>query len=126
MLLFHSFFIFSTFTLNNTSGQNLDWLINPWFFEFGYLDLAIKSLSNDDEEYKIVIERKGKFPAAVHLKIVYVDGSEEILKENASVWMNGNNKYVIEKISIKSIDYVELLDPSLLDVDLSNSIKYFK
>ena len=114
------------FTLNNSSGQNLDWLISPWFFEFGYLDLAINSLSADDEEYNIVIEKKGKFPAAVHLKIVFADESEEIIKENASVWINGNTEYVVKKTSSKKIDYVELLDPSLLDADISNNIKYFE
>lgn len=114
------------FTLNNTSGQNLDWLIKPWFFEFGYLDLAIKSISADDEDYRIIIERKGKFPAAVHLKIVYADGSMEIIKENASVWMNGDTEYLIEAGVSKKIDYVELLDPSLLDANSSNNIKYFE
>lgn len=114
------------FTINSSSGQNLDWLINPWFFEFGYLDLAIKSLSNDKEEYKVVIERKGKFPAAIHLKLVFADGSEEIIKENASVWKKGNTEYVVRKTSSKKINYIELLDPSLLDADLTNNIKYFE
>ena len=31
-------------TLNDVSGQNLNWLIKPWFFEFGYVDLSIKEV----------------------------------------------------------------------------------
>jgi len=114
------------FTLNDASGQNLDWLINPWFFEFGYVDLAIKSVSNNDEKYKVVVEKIGNFPAPLHLKLVYEDGSEEIIKENASVWKDGNTEYLFERSSSKKIIKVELLDPSLLDADISNNIKYFE
>ncbi|RLD83663.1 MAG: peptidase [Bacteroidetes bacterium] len=110
------------FTLNNTSGQNLDWLIKPWFYEFGYVDIAIKQVSQNKGKYKIIIEKKGHYPAAVHLKTIFVDGSVETITENASVWKNGNLDYFIEKNSLKKIKSVELLDPSLLDADMSNNI----
>lgn len=110
------------FTLYSTSGQNLDWLIKPWFYEFGYVDIAIKNVVQNTGKYKIVIERKGNYPAAVHLKIVFMDGSIQLIKENASVWKNGTADYMIERKSSKKIKSVELLDPSLLDADMSNNI----
>jgi hypothetical protein len=111
------------FTLNNTSGQNLDWLIKPWFYEFGYVDLAIKNVIKNDNKYKIVIEKKGNYPTSVQLKLVFEDGSYETIKKNASVWINRKTEYIIEKNSIRRIKSIELLDPSLLDADLSNNIK---
>ena len=112
------------FTLNETSGQNLDWLIKPWFYEFGYVDIAIKNVQQNSGKYKIVIKKEGHHPAPVHLKISFTDGSVDTIKENASVWKNGNTDYIIEKQSSKMIQSVELFDPSLLDADLTNN--FFK
>jgi len=113
------------FTLNETSGQNLDWLFKPWFYEFGYVDIAIKSVLQNAEHYKINIEKKGHYPAPVHLKIIFADRSVETIKENASVWKEGNTVYSIKRKSLKKIKSVELLDSSLLDADLSNNCYNF-
>ena len=110
------------FTLQNSSGQNLDWIIKPWFYEFGYVDLALINVAKDDYEYKIVIEKKGNYPASVHLKLIFANGSNETIKNNSSVWKNGNTEFIIERESLLQIISVELLNPSLLDIDLSNNI----
>lgn len=110
------------FTLNNSSGQNLDWLIKPWFYEFGYLDIALQDVSQSDGLYKITVENKGQFPAPVHLSILFTDGSLETIQNTAGVWKEDNDEYIIELKSSKEIKTVELLNPSLLDADLSNNI----
>lgn len=110
------------FTFYDVSGQNLDWLIKPWFYEFGYVDLAIKYISNKENGHEIVIENKGHFPAPIHLKIIYTDGSIERITETAAVWKDRDNEYHFKKTSSKKVKSIELLDPSLLDADLSNNI----
>lgn len=112
------------FTFNDASGQNLDWFIKPWFYEFGYVDLAIKHISKKEDGYEIVIEKKGHFPAPIHLNIIYTDGSIESINETAAVWKDGGNEYLIENKSSKKVKSFELLDPSLLDIDLSNNLIY--
>lgn len=110
------------FTFSNIAEQNLDWLIKPWFYEFGYVDLAIKNISKEEDGYEIIIERKGHFPAPIHLNIFFTDGSIETINETAEVWKNGDLQYFIKNTSSKKIKTLELLDPSLLDVDLSNNL----
>jgi hypothetical protein len=110
------------FTLYNASGENLDWLIKPWFYEFGYVDLAIKDVTQENKTFKILIEKKGNIPAPILLKIMFVDKTEKIIKENAGVWKNRNPLYSIEVFSSKKIESVELINKSLIDANLSNNI----
>ncbi|MBK7335349.1 MAG: M1 family metallopeptidase [Saprospirales bacterium] len=70
------------FTFENVSGQDLAWLWKPWFFEFGYPDVAIESYKKG----KLVVRNKGNRPAPLTLKIVYADGKEESMIQPASVW----------------------------------------
>jgi len=113
------------YTLNDVGKQNINWLVKAWIFEFGYLDLALKDIKQNNDEYKIVIEKKGRFPAPVHLKINFSNGESEIVKEKASVWKKADKEFIIKKRILKKIKSVELLDPTLLDADLTNNLYIF-
>jgi aminopeptidase N len=114
------FDLFNTFT--NVSGKNIDWLIKPWIFEYGYVDLAIKDIVEQNEKYYINIERKGSYPAPINLKINYRDKSIEAIHCTAEVWKNGEVIYTIEKSIYKKILKVELIDEYGIDVNPSNNI----
>jgi hypothetical protein len=103
------------------SGQDIQWLIKPWFFEYGYVDLAIKKVSHHEGQYRIVIEKKGRYPAPIHMKISYADGSSEIIHKKASVWKDGNRIYTIKKTAAKMIKSVELPEKIYLDADITNN-----
>ncbi len=113
------------YTLNDVGKQNINWLIKPWIFEFGYVDLVLKDIKQNNDEYKIIIENKGRFPAPVHLKIHFPDGESEIIKEKASVWKKADKEFIIKKRTHKKIKSVELLDPTLLDADMTNNLFVF-
>lgn len=70
------------FTFENVSGQDLTWLWKPWFFEFGYPDVAIESYSKG----KLVVRNKGNRPSPLTVKIVYKNGQEQELIESAAIW----------------------------------------
>ena len=108
------------YTFSDAIGQNLNWLIKPWFFEYGYVDLAIKDVSLQNDKYNIVIEKKGHYPAPIKLKVTYADDTNEIISEKASVWKNGDVFYTIEKPASKRIKSVELYEHRVLDADSSN------
>ena len=63
-------------TWNNVSGQNLDWFWRPWFFEWGYPDLQIQGVINDEASNAatVVIARNGTLPVPIHLEVVFEDG----------------------------------------------------
>jgi hypothetical protein len=104
-----------------TSGQEIEWLIEPWFFEYGYVDLAVKKVSQHEGQYLIVIEKIGKYPTPIQMKISYADGSSEIIHKKASVWKNGNRTYTIKKTAVKIIKSVELPEKIYLDADMTNN-----
>jgi len=110
------------FTLYNVSGENLDWLIKPWFYEFGYVDLAVNDVSQAGKNFKIQIEKKGNIPAPIELKVIFADGSEKIIKKTAGVWKNGVSLHLVEGLSSEKIKSVELIDVSLIDADLMNNL----
>lgn len=70
------------FTFENVSGQDLAWLWEPWFFEFGYPDVSIESFKKG----KLLIRNKGNRPVPLTAHVTYTSGKEETMSRPASVW----------------------------------------
>lgn len=104
------------FTFNDVSGENLNWFWKPWFFEFGYPDLGIKSVT----ENKIVIEKVGALPFPVEVKVIYDDNSFEVIKYTARVWKDNPSEFIIN--TQKKIDSAEILFNNYPDVNAENDI----
>lgn len=78
-------------TWNDVSGQNLDWFWKPWFFDWGFPDLAIQGVVRDEaaNAQVVMIERKGNIPVPLHLVVEYTDGTKETFHYTAAVWRDG-------------------------------------
>lgn len=61
------------FTFEDVSGQDLNWLWEPWYFGFGYSDVAIKSF----DKGVLTIENKGTRPVPITVSIEYEDGKSD-------------------------------------------------
>lgn len=109
------------FAFNDASGQDLGWLYQPWFFEYGYADLAIAGVTRDDDVYRVVIERVGRHPVPVHLRIGYTDGSSSEKHAPVSVWKDGNRTWTFELPADREIRFIELGGPVIPDADPSNN-----
>ncbi len=109
------------FTLYNVSGENLDWFIKPWFYEFGYVDLAIKDVSLKKKKYTITIEKLGNIPSPFVLQINFQDGSNELISQTAAAWKNGKKLIEIKGEMVQPIKSAMLIDKSLIDANLSNN-----
>lgn len=70
------------YTFENVSGQDLSWFWKPWFFEFGTVDVQIKSYKNG----KLIIENRGNRPVPIVVSIDYQNGDNEILSAGAGAW----------------------------------------
>jgi hypothetical protein len=99
------------FTINDFSKKNLNWLFRPWYFEFGFVDLSIKSVSKIDQEYQIIIEKIGKYPAPIELKVTYDNEHIEWVRESVSVWSEDRSDYTITVPGTINIQSVELAHP---------------
>ena len=110
------------FSFNNAVKQNLSWFWKPWFFEFGFPDLSLKSVSTKKNKVKITVEKIGSMPVPVALKLIYKDGKIKGYYENTSIWKDGKTikefTYPVEGELLK----VELGKDEIPDTDKSNNI----
>lgn len=74
------------FTFEEIAGEDLSWYWNPWFFEFGYPDLAIESVSDNE----VVISKKGNLPVPVKVTVWYEDKDLDVIRKNLEIWKNSD------------------------------------
>lgn len=109
-------------TWNEVSGENLNWFWKPWFFDWGYPDLAVGEVKQDDYSWQITIENRGTMPNTISGEMEYADGSIEKFKLPASVWKDGNKSYIFSRYQPgKKIVRVELKDTHVSDAEAFNN-----
>lgn len=96
------------FTFEDVSGRNLNWFWKPWYFNFGYADLGIEGVYHKDKKHFIKIENVGKFPTPVFLRLLFEDGSEQLVYRSANIWEDGKNSIKIEIDSDKEIKTISI------------------
>ncbi|MDZ7776115.1 MAG: M1 family aminopeptidase [Bacteroidales bacterium] len=81
-------------TIEDVTGKELEWFWEPWFFDFGYPDLAIDQVEHTDDQLTIAIKKKGALPVPVKLKIRFSDGTSETIDHSAAVWSD-EDRFVV-------------------------------
>ncbi len=109
------------YTYEDVSKQDLDWFWTPWFFEFGYPDLAIKGIIREKGNTQIEIENIGKFPVPIDLVITYSDGSTQSVTESANIWKEGKESKIIEIANKEDIIKVDINTRSVPDANRANN-----
>ncbi|MCJ7759042.1 MAG: M1 family metallopeptidase [Gillisia sp.] len=61
------------------SGAELDWYLTDWTQTTNTIDYGIKEVSEKGEKTNITLERIGLMPMPLDLKVVYTDGTEELI-----------------------------------------------
>ncbi len=107
------------------SADNLNWLIKPWIFDYGYVDLGIKKVSLLKNKLEVVITKKGHYPVPIYLNIEYKDGTQTIIKRNVSEWKSGKNHYKLQASVSGKIKSLFLGDKRFNDADLSDNTYKF-
>lgn len=113
-------------TFKDVSGQNLDWFFKPWFFEFGYPDLAIKDVKSENGKWEILIEKKGNYPIPISITIKTENNKDIEIYESAKIWSTRVNKVTIEKKIGEKIKTIELGNKYIPDADYKNNIYKIK
>ncbi len=106
------------FTWNEAAGENLNWFWKPWFFEWGYPDIAVAGVTSKG----VVIENIGTMPQTVSGFIEYEDGSEQAFWYSAAVWKHGERTLVVPTKRRLRVRQVRLGHPQVSDADSSNNI----
>ena len=110
------------FTFNDITGQNLNWFWTPWFFDFGYPDLAIDKVEIENTSAKILIRKNGSVPTPVHLKLIYQDETEDEIYQSSEVWKDGKEIFEIS-VELKGIlNEIQLGSLTIPDSNRDNNI----
>ncbi len=104
-------------TWNAAAGENLDWFWKPWFFDWGYPDLAVGGVDRKG----VRIENRGTMPMSAVGAITYTDGTRTTFNQSAAVWKNGNTVIHIPVARGKTVQKVTLDDPHVSDTVKENN-----
>jgi hypothetical protein len=112
------------FTFNDVTGEDLSWFWKPWFFEWGYPDLAIKEVNLIDTKVIVIVEKMGNIPIPVFLSITFEDESEKAVYKSARVWKEGMKTVSLVVEADKKIKKIEIGNENIPDLKKDNNI-YF-
>lgn len=109
------------YTFNKVAGQDLSWYWQPWFFEKGYPDLAIKKIENGDGVVRVLIEKAGNIPVPIHLTIFTGEGREISVDRSAAIWKDEAKEIWIEHELIAPPKQITLGSKYIPDVNKTNN-----
>ena len=109
-------------TWNDVSGQNLNWFWKPWFFEFGYPDLAVEKVETTGEEMIVTVRNEGTMPMAVTGYMEFTDGTKSNFHLKADVWKSGKKTVEIKAPPGKDVVKVVLGSKTIRDKYRENDV----
>ncbi|MCB9249667.1 MAG: M1 family metallopeptidase [Ignavibacteriales bacterium] len=109
-------------SINDAVGEDLSWFWKPWFYEFGYPDLTVKNVENNNGNVSATILKVGNIPTQVEVTFEYEDGTNEIVNYPASVWKDGNKELVIKLEPSKKVKSVKVGNSHIPDSIEENDV----
>ncbi|MCE4067487.1 M1 family metallopeptidase [Chryseobacterium gleum] len=114
-------------TMENVSGEELNWFWRGWFFNKWKIDQSVKNVQYVNGDFKngvqITVENIGQLPMPTTVQIRFKDGAAQIVKIPVEVWKR-NTEWTFKVDSKKEIDEVKLDPDSVVpDVNLENNSK---
>lgn len=112
-------------TMENVSGEELNWFWRGWFFNNWKVDQAVKGVKYIDGNFakgaNVTIENIGQLPMPTTVQMKFKDGSTQVVKIPVEVWKR-NKSWTFHVNSTKEIDSVTI-DPEnkIPDADLKNN-----
>jgi len=108
--------------MNAGSAKNLNWFWKRWYFDNGYPDLAITSVTKKIKSYNVLITSKGSKPVPVDLLITYADKTTSKVHRSVCVWEKGNSTVTINIPTTQKITRVELVGTYNVDSNKADNI----
>jgi hypothetical protein len=95
-------------SFNATSGKDLNWFFKSWYFDNGYIDLALDGVNKTDGGYNVTIKNIGGFVAPVNVVVQYADGSTESTRQTPAIWAADQKRTTVKIPTTKTISTVTL------------------
>jgi hypothetical protein len=110
------------FTFNNVVGKDLGWYWKPWFYDFGFPDLAISNVKQKKNSIVITVINKGNLPLPVKLQVMFNDIVVKEIYKTPEVWSKGKNKVDVKIEGVKNFDAVILGSETIPDINNINNV----
>jgi hypothetical protein len=108
-------------TVNDVTGQNLNWFWNSWYFSNNYIDLAVGGVEKTGNGYTVVVNNIGGMPAPVDLEAHYADGTNEVIHETPAIWAADQKRATVTISTNKSLQSLALNGGIWMDADSTNN-----
>lgn len=109
-------------TFSDTSDLDLNWLIQNWFFDTHYLDIAIASVEAVDGGYAVRVENVGGAAVPFDVKVVYADDSEESFRQGPGVWQDSPDAVTVTIATDQELKSVTLDGGIFIDVNTADNM----
>ena len=113
-------------TIENVSGEELNWFWRGWFMNKWKIDQAVKVVKPVNNDYKngaqITIENIGQLPMPTTVLVTFKDNTTQTVKLPVEIWKR-NTEWTFQLDSTKEVTQVKL-DPSstIPDVNVKNNV----
>jgi len=108
-------------TVNDVTGQNLNWFWNSWYFSNSYIDLGVSGVTKTGSGYSVSIDNIGGMPAPVDLEAHYGDGSSAVIHETPAIWAADQRRATVAIATSKSLRSLVLNGGIWMDADSTNN-----
>jgi Peptidase family M1 domain len=112
-------------TMDDVSGQKLDWFWREWFYETPTFDQTIDSVTQtaSDNHVTVVYGNKGRGVLPLIVRFTFNDSTTQDFTYSADVWRANSTKYSVSYTFKKPVAQITI-DPThrLIDTDRSNNV----
>jgi aminopeptidase N len=77
-------------TMEDVSGEDLDWYWNSWLYGTGYLDQAVTDVTRQDGNSTVTIRNRGDAVMPMEVRFVFRDGTDECRRLPVDIWRDGD------------------------------------
>jgi len=107
-------------TFDDVTGRRLDWFWRAWFFENGYIDVAVAGVTRGGRGATVTLENRGGMAVPVDLRVTYADGSTATVHRTPAVWEKDPRRATIALPGAKAVRAVALDHGIWVDADAAN------
>jgi hypothetical protein len=105
------------FSFNTTSGQDLNWFWQKWYFDWGYPDIGIESYQNGE----LLIKNEGRKPIPFRIEYVYEDDSTKTEDVKTGVWKSSDT-FKVQVPDFQKVKTIRLYSAMGGDVVKENNV----
>jgi hypothetical protein len=110
-------------TVEDVSGQDLEWFWRSWYYETWVLDQAVAAVEPVAGGTRIVVEDRGRVPMPVRLTVTRADETRERLEIPVDVWLAGATRAEVTVGPGAAVTRVEIdAERVFPDVDRTNNV----